>query len=105
MVKIEFERFVRDSVGNKHILENRKRPGGSSIPLTYDHRVLIDGEHRATLMKSTYTRGVEIYDVKGNPIFLDQWRKQYMPREGHPIDLRRNWESTIQTALKLGVIP
>jgi hypothetical protein len=60
---IDFQQFERECGYN-----TRAREEGSRSPRIYDWRVIIDGEHRATLQRRTVGMGYELYDAESRPI-------------------------------------
>lgn len=62
MPEITFERFARDCDYNKD-------EGRAPRELINDFKVIIDGEHRATLWRLVYGRGYRLNDIDDRPIY------------------------------------
>jgi hypothetical protein len=63
---VKFERFERDCPANKTMRQNHK---DSNRPrLIYDFKVMIDGEHRATWQRVSFSTGYNLFDPDHRPI-------------------------------------
>lgn len=100
MTSIKFERFERDCQRNKNI-----RNDGETAGIIYDWRVIIGGEHRATLYREP--SGYEIRDPDHRPIqtaarAAQTWGGRH---RGSTVDKRADFEQFVTDLLREDRIP
>lgn len=97
---IKFVRVERDCDHNKALRNDNESRG-----ILYDFKVLIDGEHRATMDKCGHKPGYYVRDADRNTISTpDSYRKVY-GSQVEVADKQANFEAIIIRLLAEGYIP
>lgn len=96
---ITLERFERDSEANKKARQESNQPR-----LTYDFKVLIEGEYRALLSKEVYGRGYRIYDPDHRPL-RKAGDSGYPKHLGSEIGKQADFFQVVKDMLDAGLIP
>lgn len=97
---IVFERFDRDCGHNETV----RAKGGNPRDLIRDFRVIINGEHRATLRRSVLRRGYEIFDADDRAIHAkdDYWLPKHI---GQHCEKQDDFLQFVSDLLSAGRIP
>lgn len=95
---ITFERFARECGAN----DTARAKGWTLI---YDFKVMIDGEHRATLSKNTCGRGYEIYDADHRPIHGQSRSRHFAKHLGEEVAKQADFFQFVSDLLASGRIP
>lgn len=108
-IRLKFERVVRDCRYNKD-LQDRYAGGDAPPKLIYDFKVMIYGEHRATLVKESHGyQGYTVYDTDHAPIVgASLTSGRTITRAGHPVEAipnQKGFEARITLLLEEGKIP
>lgn len=94
-MRITFERVERGCMHNENI-----RKAGGKVGILYDHKVLIDGEHRATFSKVGYGIGYRLLDIDNEPI-----TRQDSSYLAYKVDKQAEFSETIRLLLSADRIP
>ncbi|UPK31839.1 hypothetical protein IVB18_26285 [Bradyrhizobium sp. 186] len=103
MSAVKFVRVERDCPGNK----NRRRDAdanGTTTRLIIDYNVLVDGEHRATMMsEGSFGRGYRLHDADGRAICAPN--RTWSTHLGETVEKKADFERVAAEYLANGRIP